>query len=116
MPDPVRFDGGPARNAPNVRRDGVSVEEAAKLFAAGRGWLDVNVEAHRGDEMRYRPIGPIVRGMVGVVVVRGVGTSRPPGHPREAAGREIHARVTGLRRPMGSTIATSYRDPVGTGP
>lgn len=65
----VRFDWDPAKNTRNVRKHGVSFEEASTLFTAGSGWLDLDDEAHSGDEMRYRAIGPIVRGVVVVVYV-----------------------------------------------
>lgn len=65
----VRFDWDPAKNTRNVRKHGVSFEEASTLFTAGSGWLDLGDEAHSGDEMRYRAIGPIVRGVVVVVYV-----------------------------------------------
>jgi len=66
---PVRFEWDPAKNARNVRKHGVSFEEAATLFTAGADWLDLDDEAHSGDELRYRAIGPIARGTVVVVYV-----------------------------------------------
>ena len=66
---PVRLEWDPTKNARNVRKHGVSFEEAATLFTAGSGWLDLDDEAHSGDEMRYRAIGPIARGIVVVVYV-----------------------------------------------
>lgn len=65
----VRFEWDPAKSARNVRKHGISFEEASTLFKAGSGWLDLDDEAHSGDEMRYRAIGPIVRGVVVVVYV-----------------------------------------------
>lgn len=65
----MRFEWDPAKNVQNVRKHGVSFEEAATLFRAGSGWLDLDDETHSGDEMRYRAIGPIARGVVLVVYV-----------------------------------------------
>jgi uncharacterized DUF497 family protein len=39
------------------------------LFRAGSGWLDLDDEAHSGDEMRCRATGAIARGIVIVVHV-----------------------------------------------
>jgi len=39
------------------------------LFRAGSRWLDLSDEAHSADEVRYRAIGPIARGVVVVVYV-----------------------------------------------
>jgi len=65
----VRFEWDPAKNARNVRKHGISFEEAATLFKAGTGWLDLDDEAHSDDELRYRAIGRIARGVVVVVYV-----------------------------------------------
>jgi uncharacterized DUF497 family protein len=66
---PVHFEWDPAKNTRNVRKHGISFEEAATLFTAGSGWLDLDDEAHSDDELRYRAIGPIARGIVVVVYV-----------------------------------------------
>jgi uncharacterized DUF497 family protein len=65
----MRFDWDPAKSARNVRKHGISFEEASTLFKARSGWLDLDDEAHSGDEMRYRAIGAIARGVVVVVYV-----------------------------------------------
>jgi uncharacterized DUF497 family protein len=59
---------GPRQERPE-RKHGVSFEEAATLFTARSGWLDLDDEAHSGDEIRYRAIGAIARGIVVVVYV-----------------------------------------------
>ena len=65
----VRFEWDPAKNARNVRKHGISFEEASTLFTSGSDWLDLDDEAHSEDELRYRAIGPIARGVVVVVYV-----------------------------------------------
>lgn len=65
----MRFEWDPAKNARNVRKHGISFEEASTLFTAKSGWLDLDDEAHSDDELRYRAIGPIARGVVVVVYV-----------------------------------------------
>ena len=60
---------GPREEQPHVRKHGISFEDAATLFTAGSGWLDLDDEAHSDDELRYRAIGPIARGIVVVVYV-----------------------------------------------
>lgn len=65
----MRFEWDPAKSLRNVRKHGVSFEEATTLFTAGSDWLDLDDEMHSGDEMRYRAIGPIARGIAVVVYV-----------------------------------------------
>lgn len=53
----------------NRKKHGISFEEASSLFTAGSDWLDLAYEAHSADEVRYRAIGPIARGIVVAVYV-----------------------------------------------
>ena len=39
------------------------------LLTSGSDWLDLDDEAHSEDELRYRAVGPIARGVVVVVYV-----------------------------------------------
>ncbi|MGE0193811.1 MAG: BrnT family toxin [Planctomycetota bacterium] len=65
----MRFEWDPAKNAQNRSKHGVSFEEASTLFTASTNWLDLDDEAHSDDELRYRAVGPIARGIVLVVYV-----------------------------------------------
>ena len=65
----VRIEWDPVKNARNLRKHGISFDEAATLFTTSSDWLDLDDEAHSTDEMRYRAIGPIARGVVVVVYV-----------------------------------------------
>ena len=63
----MRFDWDPAKDALNRVRHGIGFDEAAGVFAPGSLWLDMDDEAHSEDEIRYRAIGAIARGVVLVV-------------------------------------------------
>ena len=63
----MHFEWDSAKNALNRKKHGISFEEAVTLFRPGSAWLDLADEAHSADEVRYRPIGPIARGVVVVV-------------------------------------------------
>ena len=65
----MRFEWDPAKNALNRKKHGISFEEVSPLFTAGSDWLDLADEAHGVDEVRFRAIGPIARGVVVVVYV-----------------------------------------------
>lgn len=64
---PVRFEWDPTKDALNRGKRGIGFEEAAAVFAPGSRWLDLDDEAHSEDEIRYRAIGAIARGVVLVV-------------------------------------------------
>ncbi|GDX81751.1 hypothetical protein LBMAG42_35620 [Deltaproteobacteria bacterium] len=57
----------PAKNDANVRKHGVSFEEAQALFASGEDYLELFDDAHSDTEDRFIAIGPIARGLVLVV-------------------------------------------------
>jgi uncharacterized DUF497 family protein len=65
----VRFEWDPAKDAANRRKHGLSFREAAALFTSGSPWLDMDDEAHSDDELRYRAIGAVSRGVIVVVYV-----------------------------------------------
>jgi hypothetical protein len=56
-----------AKNRANVRRHGVSFEEASELFTSGRDYLEIFDDAHSDLEDRFVAIGPLKRGLVVVV-------------------------------------------------
>ena len=79
----VRFEWDPVKEALNRTKHGIRFDEAAKVFAPGSRWIDIDDEAHSDDEIRYRAIGAIARGVVVVVhtdrdgdVVRIIGARR----------------------------------------
>jgi uncharacterized DUF497 family protein len=57
----------PAKNRANIRKHGVSFDEASELFTSGVDYLELFDDAHSIDEERYLAIGPIRRGLVLVV-------------------------------------------------
>ena len=57
----------PAKNEANVRKHGVSFEEAQELFLSGADYLEIFDDVHSTTEERYLAIGPIARGLVLVV-------------------------------------------------
>ncbi len=63
----VRFEWDPAKDTLNRTKHDIGFEEAARVFAPGSRWLDIDDEAHSEDEIRYRAIGAIARGVVVVV-------------------------------------------------
>lgn len=63
----VQFDWDPAKDSLNRDRHGIGFDEAVGVFAPGSRWLDMDDEAHSADEIRYRAIGAIARGVVLVV-------------------------------------------------
>ncbi len=63
----VRYEWDPRKHALNRKKHGIGFDEAARLFAPGSRWLDMDEDIHHGDEVRYRAIGAIARGVVVVV-------------------------------------------------
>ena len=63
----VRFEWDPTKDATNRRKHGIGFAEAARLFEPGSRWLDLDDDELSGDELRYRAIGAIRRGVVVVV-------------------------------------------------
>lgn len=57
----------PAKNDANVRKHGVSFEEAQALFLSGQDYLELFDDAHSDTEDRFIAIGPITGGLVLVV-------------------------------------------------
>jgi uncharacterized DUF497 family protein len=55
------------KNSANVRKHGVSFEEAQALFTSSEGYLEIFDDAHSDAEDRFIAIGPIARGLVLVV-------------------------------------------------
>lgn len=51
----------------NMRKHGVSFEEAQVLFVSGVDYLEIFDEAHSDDEDRFIAVGLITRGLVLVV-------------------------------------------------
>lgn len=56
-----------AKNSTNLKKHGVSFEEAQVLLARDEGRLDIFDEAHSALEDRFISIGPVIRGLVLVV-------------------------------------------------
>ena len=58
---------GPAKNALNVEKHGLSFAETAELFRSGEDYLVIFDDTHSDVEERFIAIGPIKRGLVVVV-------------------------------------------------
>jgi len=63
----VRLEWDERKNATNLRRHGLSFEEAGELFTSGVDYLEVFDSEHSDAEDRFVCIGPIRRGVVLVV-------------------------------------------------
>ena len=87
----------PEKNRANLRKHGVSFQEASELFSSGVDYLEIFDEAHSIDEDRCRSIGPIRRGLVLVVWTERV----------EDEVRIISARWA---TPAGARLFTSYME------
>jgi uncharacterized protein len=48
-----------AKNAANLKKHGISLEEASVLFTAGGDYYEIFDEEHSDDEDRFIAIGPI---------------------------------------------------------
>lgn len=57
----------PAKNEANVRKHGVSFEEAQELFLSDADCMEIFDDGHSTTKERYLAIGPIARGLVLVV-------------------------------------------------
>lgn len=57
----------PNKNTANIKKHGVSFEEAQALFLSDEPFLEIYDEDHSRTEERYIAIGPITRGLVLVV-------------------------------------------------
>jgi len=81
----VRLEWDERKNATNLRRHGLSFEEASELFTSGTDYLEVFDSEHSEAEDRFVCIGPIQRGVVLVVRAgRGLCSDhlRPEGHQK----------------------------------
>jgi uncharacterized DUF497 family protein len=58
-----------AKNAANLKKHGISFEEASVLFTAGGDYYEIFDEEHSDDEDRFIAIGPIARGLVLVIYI-----------------------------------------------
>lgn len=56
-----------SKNAANLKKHGISFEEASALFTRGVDYLEIFDEQHSVEEDRFIAIGPIQRGLVLVV-------------------------------------------------
>lgn len=63
----MRLEWDERKNATNLRRHGLSFEEASELFTSGTDYLEVFDSEHSEAEDRFVCIGPIRRGVVLVV-------------------------------------------------
>jgi uncharacterized DUF497 family protein len=63
----VRIEWDPAKSAANLRKHGVSFEEAAELLASHTGFLGIYDEAHSEDEDRFIAIGWIDTRLIVVI-------------------------------------------------
>jgi hypothetical protein len=57
----------PAKSRKNLRKHGVSFEEASELFTCQEDYLEIFDDAHSEVEDRFIAIGPIKRGLVLIV-------------------------------------------------
>jgi len=63
----VKVEWDEVKNLANRRKHGISLEEAAELFASGTDYLEIFDEAHSEFEDRFIAIGPVTRGLILVV-------------------------------------------------
>lgn len=56
-----------AKNRANLRKHGVTFEEAGRLFTSTADYLEIFDAGHSDEEDRFIAIGPIARGIVLVV-------------------------------------------------
>lgn len=63
----VRITWDAEKSEANVRKHGVSFEEAQMLFVSGADYLELFDEPHSDDEDRFVAVGSIARGLVLVV-------------------------------------------------
>jgi len=60
----MRFEWDPEKDAANLRKHGLSFDDASRLFTSGRDYLEIYDEEHSEDEDRFIAIGPTERGVV----------------------------------------------------
>ncbi len=65
----MRFDWDPGKAESNLRKHGVSFEQAQSLFTSGTDYLEVYDAPHSDDEDRFIAIGPAPKGLLWVVFV-----------------------------------------------
>ena len=94
----VRVEWDPVKDAVNRKKHQVSFEEAAGLFSSKRPWLDLDDEAHSGDEIRYRAIGEVPRGVLVVVYTEREGDVVRIISARRATPRERRLYETWIER------------------
>lgn len=63
----MRITWDPIKGEANLRKHGVSFEEAQALFLSSEDYLEIYDEAHSESEDRFIAVGPIPRGLVLVV-------------------------------------------------
>jgi len=56
-----------SKNRRNIKRHGISFQEASTLFQRAADYLEIFDEVHSEDEDRFIAIGPIARGLILVV-------------------------------------------------
>ena len=60
----MRFEWEPEKDRANRLKHGLSFAEASRLFAAGRGFLEIYDQVHSEREDRFIAIGSIERGVI----------------------------------------------------
>lgn len=63
----VKVEWDAAKNRENLRKHGISFEEAEELFVSSSDYLEIFDVAHSEFEDRFIAIGPVARGLVLVV-------------------------------------------------
>jgi uncharacterized protein len=63
----VKVEWDEVKNLANRRKHGISLEEAAELFASGTDYLEIFDKAHSEFEDRFIAIGPVTRDLILVV-------------------------------------------------
>ena len=65
----MRFEWDPAKAEANLRKHGVSFEDARTLFTSGQDYLEIYDERHSDDEDRFIAVGRAAGGVICVVFV-----------------------------------------------
>lgn len=65
----MKFDWNEAKNRGNLKKHGLTFEEASKLFTGRSDYLELYDDEHSEDEDRFIAIGPIIKGIIVVVFV-----------------------------------------------
>lgn len=82
-----------AKNRANLRKHGLSFEEASVLFMRGDDYLEIFDEVHSDEEDRFIAVGPIDRGVILIVY-----TEREEDIVRIISARRATKRETRLYR------------------